>query len=132
MFHLPPTITVGGRVIHEAHARGSVDWSLTEIVTQSSNVGAVKLGKALGPQKLALYFGRFGLLGKTGVDFPGEAKGWMPPVDAWSSSTIGNVPFGQGVSVNALQLARALGAIANERQDRDAALPEGGARRRRA
>ena len=59
------------------------------------------------------YFQRFGLLERTGVDFPGEAKGWMPPVDEWSSSTIGNVPFGQGVSVNALQLARAVAAIGN-------------------
>ncbi len=113
-FVLPPTITVGGRVIHEAHSRDTVNWSLAEIVTHSSNVGAVKLGKALGPSRLASYFSRFGLLERTGVDFPGEAKGWMPSVDAWSASTIGNVPFGQGVSVTALQLARAVSAIADD------------------
>jgi cell division protein FtsI (penicillin-binding protein 3) len=113
MFHLPPTITVGGRVIHEAHDRGSVDWNLTQIVTQSSNIGAVKLGQALGPGPLSDYFGRFGLLERTGVDFPGEAKGWMPPTDSWSASTIGNVPFGQGVSVTELQLARAIAGIAD-------------------
>ena len=113
MFHLPPTIRVGDRVIHEAHDRGTVDWDLTQIVTQSSNVGAVRLGIGLGPKGLSDYFGRFGLLERTGVDFPGEAKGWMPPTDSWSSSTIGNVPFGQGVSVSGLQLARAIGGIAN-------------------
>ncbi len=42
MFELPPTIEVGGRTIHESHDRGTVNWSLTEIVTNSSNVGAVK------------------------------------------------------------------------------------------
>ena len=114
MFHLPPTLKVADRVIHEAHERGSVEWSLTRIVTQSSNVGAVKLGQALGARGLSDYFARFGLLEKTGVDFPGEAKGWMPPYGSWSPSTIGNVPFGQGVSVTELQLARALGAIANK------------------
>jgi cell division protein FtsI/penicillin-binding protein 2 len=112
-FHLPPTLRVGDRTIHESHDRGTVDWTLTQIVTNSSNVGAVKLGQALGPDLLSQYFQRFGLTEKTGVDFPGESKGWMPPVGQWSSSTIGNVPFGQGVSVNALMLARALGGIAN-------------------
>ncbi len=113
MFDLPPTIKVGGRTIHESHPRGQVKWSLTDIVTNSSNVGAVKLGIALGEDRLYSYFSRFGLTEKTGVDFPGEATGWLPPPSQWSASSIGNIPFGQGVSVTPLQLARALSAIAN-------------------
>jgi cell division protein FtsI/penicillin-binding protein 2 len=113
MFHLPPTLKVGDRVIHEAHERGAVDYSLTEIVTKSSNVGAVKLGMALGKARLVDYFTRFGLSQRTGVDFPGEAKGWMPPASSWSQSSMGNLPFGQGLSVTPLQLARAMSAIAN-------------------
>jgi cell division protein FtsI/penicillin-binding protein 2 len=113
MFALPPTIEVGGRTIHESHDRATVEWSLTEIVTNSSNVGAVKLGMALGVQGLYDYFSRFGLTEKTGVDYPGEVKGWLPSPDQWSSSSIGTIPFGQGVSVTPLQLARALSAIAN-------------------
>lgn len=112
-FHLPPTLKVGDRTIHEAHDRGTVDYTLTQIVTKSSNVGAVKLGMALGKKRLVDYFDRFGLSQRTGVDFPGEAKGWMPPPSSWSQSTMGNVPFGQGLSVTPLQLARAMAAIAN-------------------
>lgn len=113
MFELAPTIEVGGRTIHESHDRPTVNWSLTEIVTNSSNVGAVVLGQALGEQNLYDYFSRFGLTEKTGVDYPGEVKGWLPTTDQWSSSSIGTIPFGQGISVTPLQLARALGAIAN-------------------
>lgn len=113
MFDLPPTLKIGGRTIHESHPRGRVQWSLTEIVTNSSNVGAVKLGIALGEDRLYAYFAKFGLTEKTGVDFPGEATGWLPPPSQWSASSIGNIPFGQGVSVTPLQLARALAAIAN-------------------
>lgn len=113
MFELPPTIEVGGRTIHESHDRPTVQWSLTQIVTNSSNVGSVKLGMALGAEGLYKYFSQFGLTEKTGVDYPGEVKGWLPSVDQWSSSSIGTIPFGQGVSVTGLQLARALGAIAN-------------------
>ena len=111
-FVLPPTIKVGGRTIGEAHGRPTVTWTLTDIVTNSSNVGAVKLGLALGPLGLYEYFDKFGLTERTGVDFPGEAKGWLPPTSAWSASTIGTVPFGQGISMTPLQLARALSAIA--------------------
>ncbi|TDB38973.1 MAG: penicillin-binding protein 2 [Actinobacteria bacterium] len=112
-FVLPPTLKVGGRTIHESHPRGQVTWSLTDIVTNSSNVGAVKLGIALGEDRLYDYFSRFGLTEKTGVDFPGEAMGWLPPPAQWSASSIGNIPFGQGVSVTPMQLARALASIAN-------------------
>ncbi len=113
MFDLPSTLEVGGRTIHESHDRDRVDWSLTEIVTNSSNVGAVKLGLALGEQKLYDYFSLFGLTEKTGVDFPGEATGYLPTVDKWSASSIANIPFGQGISVTPLQLARGLSVIAN-------------------
>ena len=113
MFELPPTIQVGGRTIHEAHDRGTMNWSLTQIVTQSSNIGSVKLGIALGEQGLYDYFARFGLTETTGVDYPGEVKGWLPGTDQWSPSSIATIPFGQGVSVTPLQLARALSAIAN-------------------
>ena len=113
MFQLPSTLKVGGRTIKESHSRAPVTWSLTQIVTNSSNVGAVKLGMALGEQRLYDYFAAFGLTEKTGVDFPGEAVGWLPPPSQWSASSIGNIPFGQGVSVTPLQLLRANAAIAN-------------------
>jgi cell division protein FtsI (penicillin-binding protein 3) len=113
MFELPPSIKVGGRKIGEAHGRPTVNWSLTEIVTNSSNVGAVKLGMALGPEGMYEYCAKFGLTEKTGVDYPGEAQGYVPPTDTWSASSIGNIPFGQGLSMTSLQLARALAAIAN-------------------
>jgi cell division protein FtsI (penicillin-binding protein 3) len=113
MFHLPSTLKIGGRTIHEAHARGAVDYSLSQIVTKSSNIGAVKLGQALGKTALADYVYRFRLSRKTGVDFPGEASGWSPPPSSWSASTMGNLPFGQGLSVTPLQLARAVSVIAN-------------------
>jgi len=113
LFELPSTIQVGGRTIHESHDRAAVSWSLTEIVTNSSNVGSVKLGIALGEEGLYDYFSRFGLTEKTGVDYPGEVKGRLGSPDLWSPSSIATIPFGQGVSMTSLQLGRALSAIAN-------------------
>lgn len=114
MFNLPSTIKVGGRTIHEAHGRAAVRWSLTDIVTHSSNVGTVKLGLKLGEDGLYRAFSDFGLTEVPGTDFPGTTKGWLPPTDQWSASSIGNIPFGQGVSVTPLQLSRSIAAIAND------------------
>jgi cell division protein FtsI (penicillin-binding protein 3) len=82
-------------------------------VTNSSNVGAVKMGLRLGKQGLYDGFKRFGLTEATGVDYPGEVRGWLPPTNLWSKSSIANIPFGQGLSATPLQLARAVAAIAN-------------------
>jgi cell division protein FtsI/penicillin-binding protein 2 len=112
-FKLPPRIKVADRTIGESHPRPTKNWTLTQIVTYSSNVGAVKLGQALGEQGLYDGLAAFGFDRYTGVDFPGEAAGYLPPVEAWSPSTIGNLPFGQGVSSTQLQLARAMSVIAN-------------------
>jgi cell division protein FtsI (penicillin-binding protein 3) len=112
-FQLPPTLRIAGRTIHDAEDRGGVKWSLSQIVTMSSNVGAVKVGLRLGKKGLYDYFSKFGLTEATGVDYPGEARGWLPSPKLWSASSIANIPFGQGISATPLQLCRAIGAIAN-------------------
>ena len=111
---LPPSLKVAGKTVGEAHGRGTVTWTLAEIVTHSSNVGSVKLGQALKVRGLYDYFARFGLTKKTGIDFPGEAVGWLPPPEQWSALSMANIPFGQGVSMTPLQLCRAISAIAND------------------
>jgi len=112
-FTLPSKIKVADRVIGESHWRPTKNWTLTQIVTYSSNVGTVMLGQALGEQGLYDGLAMFGFDESTGVDFPGESAGYLPPVELWSPSSIGNIPFGQGISSTQLQLARALSVIAN-------------------
>ncbi len=113
MFYLPPTINVAGKNIKEAHGRSAKNWSLTQIIAESSNVGISKVGLALGKYKLHSYFKKFGLLEKTGVDYPGEISGFTPKPKHWYGPTIATVSFGQGIAVTPLQLARAYSVIAN-------------------
>ncbi len=112
-YYLPSTLELGGRTIKDAVDRGEVDWDLGQILTHSSNVGAVTVGMRTGDQKLDDWIRRFGFGSPTGIDFPGEATGivWAPK--DWSDSTIGNVPIGQGLSVTAIQMAEAYSTIAN-------------------
>jgi cell division protein FtsI (penicillin-binding protein 3) len=113
VFGLPPSIQVADRVIEESHPRGTVSLSVADILAQSSNVGAVKVGLALGAERFDAWVRRFGFGEPTGIDFPGEEQGIVPRVQDYSGSTMGNLPIGQGLSVTPIQMAAAYSAIAN-------------------
>ncbi|HEX8083106.1 MAG TPA: penicillin-binding protein 2 [Solirubrobacteraceae bacterium] len=114
MFNLPPQIQVADRTIGESHARGYVTLSTAEILAQSSNVGAIIIGKdKLGAKRFDAWVRRFGFGKKTGVDLPGEESGQVLPLEKYSGSSMGNLPIGQGVSVTPMQMATAYSAIAN-------------------
>lgn len=111
--YLPPTLELGGKTIQDAYDRGPVSWDLETILEHSSNIGAVTVGMQVGKERLDYWIRRMGFGQPTGIDYPGEAEGIVIPPAAWSGSTIGNVPIGQGISVTALQMATAYATIAN-------------------
>ncbi|HEY5294177.1 MAG TPA: penicillin-binding protein 2 [Gaiellaceae bacterium] len=112
-FTLPYSIKVADRTVHDAELRGTETMSVAQILSRSSNVGAVTIAKELGADGLMNWISKFGFGKPTGIDFPGESSGDVLPLDQWSGSTIGNVPIGQGVAVTPIQLASAYAAIAN-------------------
>ena len=113
-FTLPYSVRIADRVIHDAEPRGTERMTVAQILSQSSNVGAITLATMLGKERLASWIRRFGFGRRTGVDFPGESTGIAVPAERWSGSTIGNVPIGQGIAVTPVQMAAAYGALANK------------------
>jgi cell division protein FtsI (penicillin-binding protein 3) len=112
-FYLPSEIQVADRKIGEAHDRPPMDATVAEILAQSSNVGAVKIGLADGADQFSGWIDRFGFGSATGVGFPGEEGGIIPSRDDYSGSTMGNLPIGQGLAVTPMQMAAGYSAIAN-------------------
>jgi cell division protein FtsI (penicillin-binding protein 3) len=112
-FRLPYSIHVADRVIHDAEYRPTETLTTSEILSHSSNVGAVTIARRLGAPALMNWIEKFGYGKKTGIDFPGESPGFVLPLEKWYGSTIGNVPIGQGISVTPIQMAAAYAAIAN-------------------
>jgi cell division protein FtsI/penicillin-binding protein 2 len=112
-FVLPYSLHVADRVIHDAEERGTVNYSVAQILAHSSNIGAITLAEKLGRTRLSSWITRFGFGRTTGIDFPGESPGIVLPPEKWSGSTIGNVPIGQGIAVTPVQMAAAYAAIAN-------------------
>jgi cell division protein FtsI (penicillin-binding protein 3) len=112
-FTLPYSLHVADRVIHDAEERGTVDYSVAQILAHSSNIGAIELAQMLGRTRLSAWISRFGFGRTTEIDYPGESPGIVLPPAKWSGSTIGNVPIGQGIAVTPVQMAAAYAAIAN-------------------
>jgi cell division protein FtsI/penicillin-binding protein 2 len=113
-FTLPYSLRVADRIVHDAEKRGTVRYTVAQILSRSSNIGAITLAEMLGKQRLSAWIERFGFGKPTGIDFPGETAGAVLPADRWSGSTIGNVPIGQGIAVTPMQMAAAYSAIANK------------------
>jgi len=112
-FYLPPTIQVADRTIKDAEPRGAETLPVKQILAQSSNVGAVKIGLLLGSKRFDRWVRAFGFGKPTGVDLPGESPGIVLKPSQYSGSSLGNLPIGQGEAVTPIQMAAAYSAIAN-------------------
>jgi cell division protein FtsI/penicillin-binding protein 2 len=88
--------------------------TFTEVLALSSNVGAIKLARRLPPEDFLGYLHRFGFGRKTGVDLPGESPGMLRDVAEWSGLSQASLAIGQEVGATTLQLAAAIGTIAND------------------
>jgi cell division protein FtsI (penicillin-binding protein 3) len=88
------------------------EWTVTDILTQSSNVGTIKIAQQLGVPKVKEYLRRFGLGQPTGLGLPNETSGIMK-FGRWDGTDIGSIPIGQGVGVNALQMLQVFNTLAN-------------------
>jgi cell division protein FtsI (penicillin-binding protein 3) len=100
-------------VFHDAHPHPPEQMTIADIIAQSSNVGTIKLAQRIGETGMAQYLARFGLGQPTGVGFPGESHGILPPLSDWTSASMGTIPVGQGIAVTPLQMAAVYAAIAN-------------------
>jgi cell division protein FtsI/penicillin-binding protein 2 len=103
----------GEVTLKDSHEHATETMTATQILEQSSNVGVYKIALRVGKDRLLAWYERFGFGAPTGIDFPGEASGFVLPGDKWYGSGITNIPIGQGVSVTLTQLTRAYAAIAN-------------------
>ena len=83
------------------------------MIAKSSNIGTSLAAAQFQPAQMRAYLEKFGLGQRTGVGMPGETRGLLPQAVLWSALTRANIAFGQGLSVNALQMAAGVNAIAN-------------------
>lgn len=96
-------------------------WHLTlnGVLAKSSNIGTILATGQLGGTQAAAnrvlysYLRKFGLGSPSGIGYPGETPGILAKPQKWSTSQQYTIPFGQGLSLNAMQAASVYSTIAN-------------------
>jgi len=106
------SIVLFGRRIHDWHPWGVMP--VSEILAQSSDVGAIKIALRMGDERMYKYIRAFGFGQQTGIELPGETRGMTKPVSRWSKVSIGAIAMGQEIGISAVQLAAMISSIAND------------------
>lgn len=118
-FYCGGTTTIKGRLqpLHCWKAAGHGMQTTKEALGNSCNIAFADIGIALGGEKMYEYAENFGLMEKTGVDLPGEAKGYYfskgTLADPNSYASLTSAAFGQTFRITPLQLVRAISAVVN-------------------
>ncbi len=87
--------------------------TMTQVIEKSLNTGMVFVSRLLGKEKELDYLKKFGFGQKTGIDLTGEVSGNITRLNDMRDIDFATAAFGQGISVTPLQVATAIGAIAN-------------------
>jgi len=112
-FTIPPMITRDGWPIRDHWDHGTLRLTFTGVLAKSSNIGTVMASEQMEAQQLHDYLTAFGLGQRTNIGIRGETAGVLSDASTWSAASRANIAFGQGLSVNALQMAAAINTIAN-------------------
>ena len=105
-------ITIARTTIHDWKKYGWLTFG--EVLQNSSNVGSIKVGLSLGRDRYYRYMTAFGFGAPTGIGLAGESRGLLREPQRWSALSLPTMSIGQEVSVTALQMVAAFGAIAND------------------
>lgn len=112
-FHCPGYIIVEDRRIRCHKIAGHGSETFLDGIKNSCNPVFITVGLRLGAQNMYRYFEQFGLLGKTGIDLPGEAGTIMHKVENIGQVELATVAFGQSFQITPIQMAVTASAIIN-------------------
>lgn len=113
---VPGAILREGTTFRDDTNHGTEQLTLTGVLAESSNIGTIETSDKFGPnrdQVLYRYLSEFGFGQPTGLHLPGESAGILAPPSKWSGSQRYTIPFGQGLSVNAVQATSVFATIAD-------------------
>ncbi|MGH6718039.1 MAG: peptidoglycan D,D-transpeptidase FtsI family protein [Alphaproteobacteria bacterium] len=103
-------IRVARYTINDSHPKARV-LSVPEVFIYSSNIGAAKMGLAVGAARQRAFLKKLGLLDPASIELP-EIGTPMAPA-TWGELATMTIAFGHGVAVSPLQTVAAFAAVVN-------------------
>ena len=112
-FYCPGYKLVEDRRIRCARTTGHGSETFVQGVQNSCNPVFIEVGMRLGTENFYKYFEKFGLMGKTGVDLPGEAATIMHKKENVGQVELATMSFGQSFQVTPMQMATTVRSLVN-------------------
>ena len=113
-FYCPGYKLVEDRRIRCARTTGHGSETFVQGVQNSCNPVFIEVGMRLGTENFYKYFEKFGLMGKTGVDLPGEATTIMHKKENVGQVELATMSFGQSFQVTPMQMATTVCSLVND------------------
>jgi len=113
-FIIPPELKRPSKTFKDHTPHPTLQLTLTGVFAKSSNIGTILASEMLGEEKFYDYLKKFGVGEPSGLNFPGESKGRLPELKNWSNTSFPTFSFGQGYTVNAVQIASMYATVAND------------------
>lgn len=112
-FYCPGYKLVEDRRVRCARTTGHGSETFVQGVQNSCNPVFIEVGMRLGTENFYKYFEKFGLMGKTGVDLPGEAATIMHKKENVGQVELATMSFGQSFQVTPMQMATTVCSLVN-------------------
>lgn len=112
-FLVPDQVLLDGYVFHDAESHGLLDYTATQILEYSSNIGTYEITSRLGEAGLLAGVDRLGFGQPSGLEFPGESDGLIVNASEFSPTDMASMPIGQVDAVTPLQVIDAYNIVAN-------------------
>lgn len=106
-------VTISGRTIKNFDEKAHGIRTMTQVLEESLNTGAVFAMQKIGGEKLKEYFESFGLKEKTGIELPGELRGDLSNLESGREVEYATASFGQGLAVTPIEFIMAISSLAN-------------------
>ena len=106
------SIVFNGMRIRDSKPHGLL--SVADVLAESSDVGAIKIGMRLGDDRFYKYIREFGFGQRTGIELPHETRGLSESPIHWSRVSIAAISMGQEIGITPLQLVGLISTMAND------------------
>lgn len=110
---VPKQVKVDRFRIGDYWQHGVLHLTAAGVIAKSSNLGTIVAARQMSKRTHWAYLRKFGFGQYTDLGLRGETAGILLDPDKWSAAHRATIAFGQGISVNAIQMVQAVGAIAN-------------------
>jgi len=103
-----------GKTIKNFEDKAYGKMTMTQVLENSINTGAVFASRQVDKRKLLEYFQKFGFFEKTDIDLQGEVASKNPSLTPNAPDiNFATAAFGQGIEMTSIQMVRAFCALAN-------------------